>query len=119
MPSDSISESLIFQIFLMPPDPLAIDLVLFNQIYINHFAMYMLSWNNRGNKPLKVPSDSILEGLIFQNFLGHAPDPLDLVLFNQIYTRHTHSVNASCSYVVHEDIICIHTNGSLEDVALL
>ena len=35
------------------------------------------------------------------------------------YTRHTHSVNASCSYVVHEDIICIHTNGSLEDVALL
>ena len=23
-------------------------------------------------------------------------------------TRHTHSVNASCSYVVHEDIICIH-----------
>jgi len=34
-------------------------------------------------------------------------------------TRHTHSVNASCSYEVHEDIICIHTNGSLEDVALL
>ena len=26
---------------------------------------------------------------------------------------------ASCSYEVHEDIICIHTNGSLEDVALL
>ena len=36
-----------------------------------------------------------------------------------INTRHTHSVNASCSYEVHEDIICIHTNGSLEDVALL
>ena len=35
------------------------------------------------------------------------------------YTRHTHSVNASCSYEVHEDIICIHTNGSLEDEALL
>ena len=34
-------------------------------------------------------------------------------------TGHTHSVNASCSYEVHEDIICIHTNGSLEDVALL
>ena len=32
-----------------------------------------------------------------------------------IYTRHTHSVNASCSYEVHEDIICIHTNGSLEE----
>ena len=34
-------------------------------------------------------------------------------------TRHTHSVNTSCSYEVHEDIICMHTNGSLEDVALL
>ena len=34
-------------------------------------------------------------------------------------TRRTHSVSASCSYEVHEDIICIHTNGSLEDVALL
>ena len=34
-------------------------------------------------------------------------------------TRHTHCVNASCSYEVHEDIICMHTNGSLEDVALL
>ena len=30
-------------------------------------------------------------------------------------TRHTHSVNASCSYEVHEDIICIHTNGSLKE----
>ena len=37
----------------------------------------------------------------------------------QINTRHTHSVNASYSYEVHEDIICIHTNDSLEDVALL
>ena len=28
------------------------------------------------NKPLKMPSDSISEGLIFQNFLGgHAPRP--------------------------------------------
>ena len=69
----------------MPPDPLAIDLVLFNQIYINCFALCMLSWNSRSNKPLKVPSDSISEGLIFQNFLGHASRSLDLVLFNQIY----------------------------------
>ena len=37
---------------------------------------------------------------------------------NNFVTRHTHSVNASCSYEVHEDIICIHTNVSL-DVALL
>ena len=34
-------------------------------------------------------------------------------------TRHTHSVNASCIYEVDEDIICIHTNGSLEDVVQL
>ena len=36
-----------------------------------------------------------------------------------INTTQTHSVNASCSYEAHEDIICIHINGSLEDVALL
>ena len=58
----------------MPPDPL--DSVLFNQIYINCFAMCMLSWNSRSNKSLKVPLDSISESLIFQNFLGgHAPRP--------------------------------------------
>ena len=34
-------------------------------------------------------------------------------------TRHTHIVNAPCSYEVQEDIICIHTNGLLEDVVLL
>ena len=36
---------------------------------------------------------------------------------NYVITKHKHSVNASCSYEVHEDIICIYTNGSLEDVA--
>ena len=62
MLSDSISEGLIFQIFLGAcPDPLAIDLVL--------FAMCMLSWNGRSNKTLKVLSDSISEGLI----LGQTP----------------------------------------------
>ena len=34
-------------------------------------------------------------------------------------TRYTHSVNASCSYKVQEDIIYIHMNSLLEDVALL
>ena len=43
---------------------------------------------------------------------------IEIYVSTQKYTRHTHSVNASCSYEVHEDI-CIHTNGSLEDVALL
>ena len=79
MPSDSISEGLTFQNFLgdMPPDPQ--NLVLLNQIYINCFAICMRSWKSRNNKPLKMPSDSISEGLIFQNFLGvMPPDPLDL-----------------------------------------
>ena len=44
--------------------------------------MCMLSWNIRSNKPLKVPSDLITEGLIFQNFLGGMPpDPLDLACY--------------------------------------
>ena len=43
--------------------------------------MCMLSWNSRTS--LKVPSDSISEGLIFQNFLGGAcpQTPLDLACF--------------------------------------
>ena len=87
MPSDTISESFIFQIFLgaCPQTPLAIDLVLFNQIHINCFAMCMLSWNSRSNKPLKVPLDSISEGLIFKIFWDMPQDPLNLALFNQIY----------------------------------
>ena len=36
----------------------------------------MLFCKSRSNKSLKVPSDSISEGLIFQNFLGGMPpDP--------------------------------------------
>ena len=36
----------------------------------------MLSWTSRDKKPLKMPSDSISESLIFQNFLGGMPpDP--------------------------------------------
>ena len=67
----------------MPPDPL--DSVLFNRVYINCFAICMLSWNSKSKKSLKVPSDSISAGLIFQNLLGHAcsQTPLDLVQFNQ------------------------------------
>ena len=70
MPTNSISEGLIFQFSGgMPPAPL--DLVLFTKFtLLNCFAMCMLSWNCRSNKPSKVPSNSILEGLIFQDFLG-------------------------------------------------
>ena len=56
----------------MPPDPL--DLVLFNQVYI--FLQCACCLGSRSNKPLKVPSNSISEDLIFQNFLkGMPPDP--------------------------------------------
>ena len=39
----------------------------------------MLSWSCRDNKPLKIPSDSISESLIFLG--GMPPDPLDLACF--------------------------------------
>ena len=68
----------------MPPGPL--DSVLFNrQTYINCFAICMLSWNSRSNKSLKMPSDSISEGL---NFLGGSDPPRfcmpDCVLLTQL-----------------------------------
>ena len=44
----------------------------------------ILPWTSPGNKPLKMPSDSISEGLIFKIFWSMPPDPLNLVLFNQI-----------------------------------
>ena len=73
---DSISEGLIFKIFWgMPPDPL--NLALFNQIYIIVLqCACSLGISSRSKKPLKVPSDIISEGLIFQSFLGGMPpDP--------------------------------------------
>ena len=47
-------------------------------IFFNIFQLLcnVLSWSRRDNKPLKMPPDSISEGLIFQNFLGGMPpDP--------------------------------------------
>ena len=51
----------------------------------------VLSWSSRDNKPLKMPSNSISEGLIFQNFLGGMPpDPLDWhALHARLCTSHT------------------------------
>ena len=60
----------------------------------------MLSWSSRDNKPLKMPSDSISESLIFQNFLGGMPpDPPrfgmlcmpDCVLRTQLPCSHEHN----------------------------
>ena len=45
-------------------------------------------------KLLKMPSDSISEGVIFQNFLGGMPpDPLVLACFACLCALHTMSVN--------------------------
>ena len=44
------------------------------------------------DKLLKMPSDSISEGVIFQNFLG-APDPLVLACFACLCASHTMSIN--------------------------
>ena len=58
---------------------------------------------------------SLIYGLGVKSCHG-CPDgfPIDCPI-----TRYTHSVNASCSYKVQGDIICIHMNSLLEDVALL
>ena len=41
------------------------------------FSIPVSTGTSKVDKLLKMPSDSISEGVIFQNFLGgHAPDPL-------------------------------------------
>ena len=79
------------------------DMIYMQVVYITY---------NMGNRDLPdIYAHALRLGHIYQ------ANPFCPCLY--IYTRHTHSVNASCSYEVHKDIICIHTNGSLEDVALL
>ena len=47
----------------------------------------------KGDKSLKMPSDSISEGVIFQNFLGGMPpDPLALACFACLCAMHTITV---------------------------
>ena len=46
-------------------------------IYFKKFCVSVSTGTSRVDKLLKVPSDSISEGVIFQNFLGDMPqDPL-------------------------------------------
>ena len=58
-------------------------------MFFNIFQLLcnVLSWSSRNNKPLKMPSDSISEGLIFQNFLGGLPRMLYMP--DCVYTLHT------------------------------
>ena len=61
----------------------------------------MLSWSSRDNKPLKMHSDSISEGLIFQNFLGSMPpDPLDLACFACQIVYFAHNYHAHRNIIV-------------------
>ena len=63
--------------------------------------MYVLSWSSRDNKPLKMPSDSISEGLIFQNFLGGMPQtPLDLACFACQIVYFAHNYHAHSNKIV-------------------
>ena len=58
----------------MPPYLVRNYLTKYTLFFCNVHAILEIS--SRSNKPLKVPSDSISEGLIFQNFLGGMPpDP--------------------------------------------
>ena len=45
-------------------------------IYFKKFCVFVSTGTSEGDKLLKLPSDSISDGIIFQNFLGDIPsDP--------------------------------------------
>ena len=64
---------------------------------IIHFKKFYVPVSTRTakvDKLLKMPSDSISEGVIFQNFLGGMPpDPLVLACIACLCASHTMSVN--------------------------
>ena len=58
------------------------------------FSVPVSTGTSKVDKLLKMPSDSISEGVIFQNFLGGMPpDPLVLACFACLCASHTMSVN--------------------------
>ena len=57
----------------------------------------MSTGTSKINKLLKMPSDSISEGVVFQISWGHAPDPLVLACFGCPCASHTMSVNMPAS----------------------
>ena len=63
-------------------------------IQFNTFPVPVSAGTSKVDKSLKIPSDSISEGIIFQNFLGDIPpDPLVLACFACLCVSHTMSVN--------------------------
>ena len=63
-------------------------------MHFKNFDVPVSTGTSKGDKSLKVPLDSISEGIIFQNFLeGMPPDPLVLVCFACLCTSHTMRVH--------------------------
>ena len=63
-------------------------------IHFKKFSVPVCTGTLKVDKLLKMPSDSISEGVIFQNSLGgHTPDPLVLACFACLCASHTMSVN--------------------------
>ena len=69
-----------------------------NTIIFRKFSAPVSTGISKVNKLLKMPSDSISEGVIFQSFLGGMPpDPLVLACFACLFASHTISINMPAS----------------------
>ena len=74
------------------------DMIGIQIIHLKKFCVPVSTGTSKVDKLLKMPSDSILEGVIFQNFLGGMPpDHLVLMCFACLCTLHTMSVNMPAS----------------------
>ena len=63
-------------------------------IHFKKFSIPVSTGTSKADKLLKMPSDSISEGVIFQNFLGACPQTtLVLACFAYLCASHTMSVN--------------------------
>ena len=63
-------------------------------IHFKKFCVPASTGTSKVDKLLKMPPDSISEGVIFQNFPGGMPpDPLVLAFFACLCASHTMSVN--------------------------
>ena len=67
-------------------------------IHFKKFSVPVSTGTSKVDKLLKMPSDSISQGVIFQNFLGGMPQtPLVLACFACLCALHTVSVNMLAS----------------------
>ena len=67
-------------------------------IHFKKFSVPVSTGTSKVDKLLKMPSDSISEGVIFQNYLGACPQtPLVRECFTCLCASHTMSVNMLAS----------------------